>query len=134
MIGFSNGAFVKIWNVKNEGKYSTARVTSSVKHKDGEYVVGTLVKGYDVRFQDSYVRLVGTAHEKIQSLSVPEKGGLSIKILQCNTTNKLKTENEKTTAIYTNSIHDFIVPDSETVTPQTTANTTAADDDDDLPF
>lgn len=51
---FSNGSYLKIWEVKAQEKYTDVRATTSQKKEDGTYE------------QDfsGWVRLVGTAHKQ----------------------------------------------------------------------
>ncbi len=94
------GGFVRVWSIKNEGKYSTAKISSSRKRRDGD--------GYETDFQDGFVRLIGSAHEKAKSMEVPEKG-VTIQITSCEAT---VTYNPKTKNTYHNyTIFAFNVPD-----------------------
>lgn len=81
------GGFVKIWKFQDKGTYGVAQVSASKKHKDGDYVVGTLSNGYDIQFQDNFVRVVGSAYEKLKRMDIP-KSGLNIQIASCDNTNK----------------------------------------------
>lgn len=148
-MGFRQGAYAKIWEVTDEGNYSTANVSISRKDKDtGEY---------KIEFQDGYVRLVGNAHTFAQEHGwadgIGDKGE-TIKISSCDVTNWYDNKKKK---LYTNFvIFGFEIPedDSSTGTKKTTSKAKSSkaakgkkvpttdtsdfeevvDDDDDLPF
>ena len=136
-MGFRQGAYAKIWSIKDEGNYSVAQISVSKKNKDSD--------GYTTEFQDGYVRLVGTAHETAKSLQVPNNG-VSIQISSCDVTNKYDAEKEKTYVNYV--IFGFDVSDDSGNTAKTesknakktsskkasTASKTDNTEDDDLPF
>lgn len=100
-MGFRQGAYAKIWKVEDMGNYSTAQLSISKKKKDSDE--------YVTEFQHNFVRLVGNAHTAIQNMTIPEKGGLSIKISSCDVTNRWDNETKKE---YTNfAIFGFEIPD-----------------------
>lgn len=78
-MGFSTGRYATIWSFKNEGRYSTCRLSISRKNKE--------TNAYETDFTDGFVRLVGQAHEKIQTAHIDEKRGYRIKISSCDVTN-----------------------------------------------
>lgn len=80
---FSNGSYLKIWEVKAHEKYTEVRATTSKKKEDGTY---------DQDF-NAWVRLVGAAHKQ----GVKEKDSLRIK--NCGVTNTYDKEKKVT---YTN--------------------------------
>lgn len=129
-MGFSNDKFAKVWSVEDKGNYSICQLSVSKKNKE--------TNNYEVEFQDSYVRFVGTAHKDISNMDIPENG-LSIKITSCDVTNRYVKEKKQ---LYTNYVvFGFEIPDGNggkpTNTNKTTTRATAAvedDSDDDLPF
>lgn len=52
---FSTGAYFKIWNVVNKGKYSEVECSTQKKDRDGNY---------QTDFSSKFVRFVGKAHSK----------------------------------------------------------------------
>lgn len=52
------GGFARIWSIEDKGNYSVAKISTSKKRKDGS--------GYETDFQDGFVRLIGSAHEKVR--------------------------------------------------------------------
>lgn len=95
------GGFARIWSIENKGNYSVAKISTSKKNKDG---------GYETDFQDGYVRLVGSAHEKAQNLNVTENG-VTIQIASCDVTTSYNQETKKSYVNYV--IFAFVVPDED---------------------
>lgn len=94
------GGFARIWSIEDKGNYSVAKISTSKKRKDGE--------GYETDFQDGYVRLIGSAHEKGKTLTVTEKG-VAIQITSCEVTTPYNAETKKG---YTNyAIFAFNIPE-----------------------
>lgn len=93
------GGFARIWNVENKGNYSIAKVSTSKKRKDGSY---------ETDFQDGFVRLIGSAHEKAQTLNVGEKG-VAIQITSCEVTTPYDAQAKKGYVNY--AIFAFDIPD-----------------------
>lgn len=93
------GGFARIWSVEDKGNYSIAKVSTSKKRKDGSY---------DTDFQDGFVRLIGSAHEKAQALNVTEKG-VAIQITSCEVTTPYNAESKKGYVNY--AIFAFDIPD-----------------------
>jgi hypothetical protein len=94
------GGFARIWSVEDKENYSIAKVSTSKKRKDDS--------GYDTDFQDGYVRLIGSAHEKAKTLNVSEKG-IAIQITSCEVTTPYNAETKKG---YVNfAIFAFNIPD-----------------------
>lgn len=137
-MGFRQGAFAKVWNAKDNGNYSTCNVTVSRKKRDSDE--------YEVVFKDGFVRFVGEAHKKIESVLIPEKGGVSIQIQSCDVENRYDAGKDK---LYTNYvIYDFEFPESNGGGNKSSGNkgsakpkakespepNQAAADDDELPF
>lgn len=98
-MGFRQGAYVRVWNVNDQGKYSTANITVSRKNKEtGEYVT---------EFSNNFVRLVGDAHNQISSLNLPTREdfnpsihkGVTLRIGGCDVTTRY---NPETKTSYTN--------------------------------
>jgi len=136
-MGFRTGAYAKVWKIENKGNYSVGQISISRKNKNTDQ--------YEVEFQDGFTRFVGNAHNDINSIDFPEKGGLTIKITSCDVTNNYNKE-KKTT--YTNYvIFGFETPngelgesDAETADSEPESAKPNADGDsfaeaeDDLPF
>lgn len=124
-MGFRNGAYAKVWEVKNgTGNYTDVRLSTSKKSKQsGEYE------------QDfsGYVRFIGQAHEDASKL----KEGDRIKLGECEVTNSYKKENRTT---YTNyAVFSFERTDGNVTTskPSKTDEFMSIPDgveDDGLPF
>lgn len=95
------GGFARIWSIEDKGNYSIAKISTSKKRRDG---------GYETDFQDGFVRLIGSAHEKAQTLNVTEKG-VAIQITSCEVTTPYKQETKKGYVNY--AIFAFNIPDSE---------------------
>lgn len=94
------GGFARIWTVEDKGNYSSVKISTSKKRKDGSY---------ETDFQDGYVRFIGSAHEKVQELNVPDKG-IAIQITSCEVTTPYNAETKKG---YTNfAVFAFDIPDS----------------------
>lgn len=94
------GGFARLWSVENKGKYSTAKMSTSTKPKGSDT--------YETDFQDGFVRLIGSAHEKASKMSIGEKG-VTIKIISCEVKTPYDAEKKR---VYTNYIvYDFDVPD-----------------------
>lgn len=128
-MGFRQGAYAKVWNIEDKGNYSVGQVSISRKNKE--------TNAYETEFQDGFVRFVGTAHNEIKGLQIPENG-LSIKISSCDCTNHYDKEKNK---VYENHvIFGLELSDNnnkKTNTNKTTKANQAVDeaaDEDDLPF
>lgn len=94
------GGFARIWSIEDKGNYSVAKISTSKKRKDGD--------GYETDFQDGFVRLIGSAHEKGKTLVVTEKG-VAIQITSCEVTTPYNAETKKG---YTNyAIFAFNIPE-----------------------
>ncbi|MCD8289895.1 MAG: hypothetical protein LUC91_00145 [Prevotella sp.] len=101
-MGFRVGAYCKVWKIEDKGNYSVCQISMSRKNKE----TGV----YNTEFQSNYVRFVGDAHTKIQGAIVPQKGGLTIKLVSCDVTNRYDKEKQKE---YTNFvIFNFDFPDN----------------------
>lgn len=101
--GEGHGGFARIWSVENKGNYSIAKVSTSKKRKDG---------GYETDFQDGFVRLIGAAHEKAQTLNITQKG-VAIQITSCEVTTPYNQETKKGYVNY--AIFSFDVPDDSNI-------------------
>ena len=86
-MGFSVNSYARVWSVEDKGKYSIANISVSKKNKD--------TNQYEIKFQSNYVRLVGTAHDALKDVEIPEKGGVSIKISNCDVESNYDAENKK---------------------------------------
>lgn len=94
------GGFARIWSIEDKGNYSVAKISTSKKRKDGD--------GYETDFQNGFVRLIGSAHEKGKTLTVTEKG-VAIQITSCEVTTPYNAETQKG---YTNyAIFAFNIPE-----------------------
>jgi len=93
------GGFARIWSIEDKGNYSIAKVSTSKKRKDGSY---------ETDFQDGFVRLIGSAHEKAQTLNVTDKG-VAIQITSCEVTTPYNAEAKKGYVNY--AIFAFDIPD-----------------------
>lgn len=93
------GGFARIWSAENKGNYSIAKVSTSKKRKDGSY---------ETDFQDGFVRLIGSAHEKAQTLNIGEKG-VAIQITSCEVTTPYDAQAKKGYVNY--AIFAFDIPD-----------------------
>lgn len=129
-MGFRQGAFAKVWKFENKGKYDVGQISISKKNKE--------TNQYEVEFQDGYTRFVGNAHELLNSVDFPEKGGLTIKISSCDVTNHYDKDKKIT---YTNYvIFGFELPNGETTSSapakkkETAPTDSFAEAEDDLPF
>ena len=93
------GGYARIWSIEDKGNYSVAKVSASKKRKDGSY---------ETDFQDGFIRLIGSAHEKAQTLNVTEKG-VVIQITSCEVTTPYNAEAKKGYVNY--AIFAFDIPD-----------------------
>lgn len=80
-MAFRNGAYAKVWEISNEGKYSKARISTSKKNKETEQ--------YETDF-NGFVKLLGQAHNK--GVQADDK----IKIVSCEVQNKYDKEKKVT--------------------------------------
>lgn len=86
-MGFRNGAYATIWEVKQgKGNYTDVRLSISKKNKQTEQ--------YETDFS-GFVRFIGTAHQKASSLKEKDR----IKLGDCEVTNSYDKEKKVT---YTN--------------------------------
>lgn len=86
-MGFRNGAYATIWEVKaGKGNYSDVRLSTSKKNKQTEQ--------YETDFS-GFVRFIGTAHQNAGSLKEKDR----IRIGDCEVTNSYDKEKKVT---YTN--------------------------------
>lgn len=98
-MGFSVNSFAKIWNIEDRGKYSEVALSVSKKAKDER---GNEIKDengktvYNIEFSDKFVRFIGKAHELAKTLQV----GDSVKLLNCDVSNKYDAEKKTTYVNY----------------------------------
>ena len=59
-MGFRNGAYAKIWNSEDKGKYSVVELSTSKKNKETDE--------YETDFSSKFVRFIGAAHEALKNL------------------------------------------------------------------
>lgn len=98
-MGFSAGTYAKVWNVEDKGRYSVVELSVSKKAKDenGNEIKGADGKSvYNIEFSSKFVRFVGKAHELAKALQKND----SIKILNCDVTNKYDKEKNTTFTNY----------------------------------
>lgn len=129
------GGFARIWSVEDNGRYSVAKVSTSKKRRDGE--------GYETDFQSGFVRLVGKAHNKAQSIEVSEKG-VGIQITNCEATTPYNAETKKGYNNYVIYDFDLLDNNASSGSAKKSAASKASkekkkeveedDDDNDLPF
>lgn len=135
-MGFRPGAYFRLWDLEDKGKYSSGRITISKKDATNG--------GYVQKF-GGFVRFVGQAHEHCKKLEIGSSG-ISLRIAPeidaCDLENYFSKE--KNTTYYNPVI--FKVEDSngasssgaskQTKKEESTspAVDTLEDDDDDLPF
>ena len=135
-MGFRQGTYARIWKVEDKGNYSVAQVSTRKKKEDGKY---------ETDFQDGFVRLVGSAHDVIKSMSIPENG-VSVKISSCDVTrtyNADKKENYTNFVIFgleladgsgTEKTNSATEAKSKKATTKKSAKAETTEDEDDLPF
>lgn len=124
---FSTGSYAHIWKLEDKGNYHVAQMSTSKKNNDtGEY---------EKDWNDSFVRLVGTAHNQVKTLDTSK----NVKIGRCGVSNYYNKEKNTT---YTNYvIFNFEDNDSNTGGNTQKSQTSKDDfmdvpaiDDDELPF
>lgn len=124
-MGFRNGAYATIWEVKaGKGNYSDVRLSISKKNKQTDQ--------YETDFS-GFVRFIGTAHQNVGSLKEKDR----IKIGDCEVTNSYDKEKKVT---YTNfAVFSFEDANGNSTTqtkPVDTSfvNVDSAIEDEELPF
>lgn len=124
-MGFRNGAYATIWEVKaGKGNYSDVRLSISKKNKQTDQ--------YETDFS-GFVRFIGTAHQNAGSLKEKDR----VKIGDCEVTNSYDKEKKVT---YTNfavfSFEDANGNSSTQTKPTDTSfvNVDNAIEDEELPF
>lgn len=106
------GGYARIWEVEDKGKYSIVSLSTS-KKKDGEYVQD---------FQSKFVRLIGHAHELMKSVTIPDKKGVGVQLLNAETTIDVVKGNDGKSNFYTNYVvYDLSVDGGNTSTKATKA-------------
>lgn len=100
-MGFRQGSFAKVWKYEDKGNYGVGQVSISKKNKESGQ--------YEVDFQDGFVRFIGNAHELMKDATIPDRGGLTIKIGSCDVTKRYLKEKEQTYINYL--MFDFEFPD-----------------------
>ena len=98
-MGFSVNSYAKVWSVEDKGRYSVVELSVSKKAKDenGNEIKGADGKSvYNIEFSSKFVRFVGKAHELAKTLQKND----SIKILNCDVTNKYDKEKNTTFTNY----------------------------------
>lgn len=122
------GGYARIWSIEDKGKYSLAKVSFSKKRDDK----------YETDFQDGFVRLIGSAHDKAKELNVT-KSGVAIQVTSCEVTTPYNPETRKS---YTNyAIFAFDIPDGYTTSSSAVSSAKETpkvvdvdEEDEDLPF
>lgn len=127
------GGFARVWSVEDKGNYSVCKVSTSKKRKDGS--------GYDTDFQDGFVRFIGSAHEKISSMTIGEKG-VPIQITACEVTTPFNPETKKGYTNYAIFAFDEVESNNSGAAKKSTAKASKKakteepvdDTEDELPF
>ena len=109
------GGFARIWSIDDKGNYSVAKISTSKKRKDGD--------GYETDFQDGFVRLIGSAHEKAKALAITEKG-VAIQITSCEVTTPYNAETKKGYINY--AIFAFNIPEGNDSSSTSSSKKSAA--------
>lgn len=118
IVGFSNGSYAKIWDIKigENNKYADVKLSISRKVKDtGEYR----------QTFGGFVRFSGNAFEKIKHL----KSGDRVKLERVDVESKYVKETKK--QIYYFNVWDIELLDDA---QNQTSAPTASNDDEDIPF
>lgn len=127
------GGYARIWEVEDKGKYSIVRLSTS-KKKDGEDVQD---------FQSKYVRLIGHAHEIMKSVTIPDKKGVGVQLLNAETTIDVVKGNDGKSNFYTNYVVYDLSVDGGNASAKTTKATAKKENpatnipdgvDEELPF
>lgn len=88
-MGFRSGAYARVWSLeKGNGNYYVADMSTSKKDANGEYIKD---------WSNKFVRLVGTAAKKAESLTAP----VNIRIGNCEVSNHYDTDRK---IMYTNYV------------------------------
>ena len=119
-MGFSNGAYAKIWDIKisDDKNYANVRINISRKVKDTEEYRQTF---------GGYVRFAGNAFEKVKCL----QSGARVQLTRVDVENSYDKEKKFTT--YYLTVWDIEQLDTNTSTATPTPVATS-DDDADIPF
>ncbi len=140
------GGYARIWTIEDKGNYSIGKVSTSKKKKDES--------GYETDFQDGFVRFVGSAHEKVKGLDIPNNKdgnpvGVGIQISSCDVTTPYDAEKKKSYTNYVIFAFDFTDSNTNSTAPaaksskKSTAKASSKakkqveetnEEDDDLPF
>lgn len=118
-MGFRKGAYARVWEAENKGKYSVANISVSKKNKE--------TNEYETEFQNKFVRVVGTAHKQLDSMTLPA----TVRIGDCDVTNKYVPD-KKTT--YTNYVVYNFEDNEDNNKPVTKKESISVTDDEELPF
>lgn len=121
-MGFRNGAYATIWEVKQEEGKNYTTVSLSISRKDkrtDEYVRD---------FSHSFVRFIGTAHERAGSLQPKDR----IKLGDVDVSNSYNKEEKKEYITY--KVFSFESPDGSGSGAHSAPAGTNDDSDDDDPF
>ena len=91
------GGIAKIWSFDDKGTYGRGSIsTSSRKEANSET--------FETTFRDGMVTFFGNAYKKAAALAIP-KGGVSIRILDCDVRNRYDSDKKR---MYTNYyVFDF---------------------------
>lgn len=88
-MGFGQGKYGHVWKIENKGNYHVAEMSTSKKNKQTDQ--------YETDWTNKFVRLVGTAHNQIESMDISK----NVRIGACEVTNKYDKEKNTT---YTNYV------------------------------
>lgn len=119
-MGFSNGTYAKIWDIKipDDKNYANVRINISRKVKDTEEYRQTF---------GGYVRFAGSAFEKVKCL----QSGARVQLTRVDVENSY--DKEKKAATYYLTVWDIEPLDASTNSATATPAATS-DDDADIPF
>lgn len=122
-MGFRNGAYAKIWNSEDKGKYSVVELSTSKKNKETDE--------YETDFSSKFVRFIGAAHEALKKLGDRTR----VKLGSVEVTNSYNKDTKKG---YTNFLVYSIDEDEEkkndAPTPPKKEEFVPDNDSDELPF
>lgn len=143
-MGFSVGAYARLWSLEDRGNFCVGRISISRKDKQTNQYVTKFEDGYVAFFRDAY-----TVAKGILENGIPEKG-ITIKILACDVENHYLAEKKK--VYYNFYINAMEIPDQPSFSATSSKNENNEDkskekrkqvskdveilddDDDDLPF
>ena len=120
-MGFSNGAWAKIWSVERGDRSTKVRLSTSRKNKETDE--------YEQDFS-GFVTMAGTAHKLAANL----KEGDRIKLGECTVTSRYDKENKKEYINFTMFSYEAGDGQSAPKSEKTAPVAPVSDPDEDLPF